>query len=172
MYGWPQRWKLQLLSYAEDKHGINDLLLRYMYDITISVKTLPLLEEHQLVFYITYKLLKSNPKKPKDKERRNSKLRFTKPFYFLDYFVKHHQQFLDYIPFWQRIYSLYYRVWFVVVYWPLRSLFNFAFIAIFCTVKTISIPFIFPLILRWFLLFYVVQEVHIHEKETTFYLDE
>lgn len=67
MYGWPQSWKLQLLSYAEDKHGINDLLLRYMYDITISVKTLPLLEEHQLVFYITYKLLKSNPKKPKDK---------------------------------------------------------------------------------------------------------
>lgn len=51
MYSWPQRWKLQLLSYAEDKHGINDLLLRYMYDITISVKTLPLLEEHQLVFY-------------------------------------------------------------------------------------------------------------------------
>lgn len=67
MYGWPQSWKLQLLSYAEDKHGINDLLLRYMYDITISTKTLPLLEEHQLVFYITYKLLKSNPKKPKDK---------------------------------------------------------------------------------------------------------
>lgn len=67
MYGWPQRWKLQLLRHAEDKHGINDLLLRYMYNITISVKTLPLLEEHQLVFYITYKLLKSNPKKPKDK---------------------------------------------------------------------------------------------------------
>lgn len=67
MYGWPQRWKLQLLSYAEDKHGINDLLLRYMYNITISVKTLPLLEEHQLVFYITYKLLKSNHKNTKDK---------------------------------------------------------------------------------------------------------
>lgn len=58
-------------------------------------------------------------------------MRFTKPFYFLDYIVKHHHQFLDYIPFWQRIYSLYYRVWFVVIYWPLRSLFNFAFIAIF-----------------------------------------
>lgn len=183
MYAWPQRWKLQLLSYAEDnKHGINDLLLRYMYDITISVKTLPLLEEHQLVFYITYKLLKSNPKKPKDK---HGSLYYLNPsldssgeeiqswdFYFLNYIVKHHHQFLDYIPFWQRIYSLYYRVWFVVIYWPLRSLFNFAFIAIFCTVKTISIPFIFPLILRWFLLFYVVQEVHIHEKETTLYLDE